>query len=58
MSRTEWLNTPSMDVSESSSVSGTECPGVGPETEVEEILLFGSFGAFSTDTHQECSFSG
>ena len=51
MSGTEWPNTPSIDISGSSSVGRTECPGVGPETEVEEIWLFGSFGAFSTDRH-------
>ena len=45
MDVTEWLNTPSVDVRGSSSVGGTECPGVGPETEVKEIWLFGSFGA-------------
>ena len=51
MSGTEWPNTPSVDVSGFSSVGGTECPRVGPETEVEEIWLFGSFGVFSTDRH-------
>ena len=35
MDVTEWQNTASVDVSELSSVSRTECP----ETEVEEIWL-------------------